>query len=193
MVRFDIPAYNKAMSEFADSVLWGIAALDPLIGQIARRRTIHAGPTRNVSGTRPVDHPLTSFHHEFTLHADVIRASQLEEFTWVLFQLAEAHRRHVAQAFTEMLRDITEATGQSLSGGGRPFSLDIFLDVLNMVEIDFDADGNPIMPSVIGGSGITAKLAALEPTQEQDQRLAAILCQKKAEHDAQKRHRRLSG
>ncbi len=87
-VRLTIPSYNQAMVDLMQSVVRGFAALDPLIGQIPVRVTSHAGPTRNVPGPQPLDHPLTASEVQVEIHFDVIRQSDVDAFTAILLDFA---------------------------------------------------------------------------------------------------------
>jgi len=53
--------------------------------------------------------------------------------------------------FFGRLDEILESTGQSFDAGGKKFTLDLFLDLFDKTETDFDEQGQPILPTLISG------------------------------------------
>jgi len=191
MIRWDLPAYEHAMSEFFDAVAWGVARLDPFIGSIQSARTIHPGPTRNVPGPNPVDHPLAHFAQETEFRADVVRESNLEEFTTILYRLGEGCQEQIGRSMFSYMRDITSATGNVSNVDGLP-SVETILESFESYNFDFDDEGQPIMPEFVGLPETLRLITNLVPELDQDPRFEELMLRKKAEHDAQKRTRRLS-
>jgi hypothetical protein len=179
------------MSEFYDAVVWGVARLDPFIGSIQSARTIHPGPTRNVPGPNPVDHPLAHFAQETEFRADVVRESNLEEFTTILYRLAEGCQEQIGRSVFSRIRDITSATGNVSTVEDLP-SVETILENLEKYDFDFDDEGQPIMPEFVGSPQTLRHIASLVPEMDQDPRFEEMMLRKITEHDAQKRTRRLS-
>ena len=188
--RLNIPAYDVALYAFMTSVLDGLVAVEPMLGQIPVRVTGHAGPTRNVPGAQPVDHPLTTFKEVFAIHTDVIRGSQVESFVETLTELAGKHGDAMAKALFQTLTDVAEGVGNVVDARRKTLSCDHFLDALEKMEMSFDDEDRPQVQFTVNPN--TAKLLrALEITPEQQQRHDEIIRRKKDQWDAQKRTRRL--
>ena len=185
-----IPAYDLAMHAFMSSVFDGMIGVEPMLGQIQMRITGHAGPTRNVPGPDPVDHPLTTFREMLVIHADVIRESDVESFVAALTELATRYEEAMGTTLVRTLSDVTEAVGNVVDARGLPLSWDQVLDALEMTEFTFDEEGRPEKRFLMNPE--TAKqLRAIEITPEQQQRHDAIIRRRKEQWDAQKRTRRL--
>jgi hypothetical protein len=191
-IRFDIPVYDRAMSTFAVSVVDGIVALDPLVGQIRKGPTVHGGSTRNVPGPAPVDHPLISVEHAGEYHIDVVRYTDIERFASMLYEIAGRHRSILQQHLFQVISEVCDGTGNVIDARGKELTYDLVLDLLEQMPIHFDADGSPSIPQIVMGPEPYGRLARVPPTPEQLRRQEDILRRKRAEHDAQKRHRRLS-
>ncbi len=188
--RLAIPAYDHAMYAFMSSVMDGMVAAAPLLGEIGVRVTGHAGPTRNVPGAQPVDHPLSKFEETFQVHADVIRSTNADEFTSTLAELASKYEVAMGTTLIHTLTDVTEAVGNVVEADGRPLTWDLLLDSIEKVEVSFDEDGRHHLGIAINSD--TYKLLQRIPVSpEQQQRLNAIIRRKKEQWDAQKRARRL--
>jgi hypothetical protein len=190
-LRFATPGYDQAIADFMGKVAQGILELDVLLRKMPTRRTVHAGPMRNVREPQVLDQPLRAFRYTLSIPFDVLRNTDIDQFTALLYDFAEAHRQELAGAFVQTMTAVAEATGNTISAEGQPLSFDMINDTLEMISISFDERGNPIMPTIVVHPDMTKKLMALEPTPEQLQRQAEILQRKKAAFDAQKRTRRL--
>lgn len=192
MISFDVPAYQIATGRFFKIVVDGVADLDPVLSQVARSSTIHAGPTRNVSGTSPLEQDMVSVERKFSVPDAVIRESQLNEYGLIILGVAIDYVNDLGGHLIAMLSDVTEASGNAIDAGGAPLSWDLILDQIERVEIEFDADGNPRLPSLMGNPNTLELLSAIPRTPEHDLRFASILEKKRQDYDAQKRRRQLS-
>ena len=186
-----IPAYDLAMHEFMTLVMDGMIGVDPMLGQIRVRVTGHAGPTRNVPGPQPVDHPLTTFQEIITIHADVIRETDVESFVAALVELAAKYEEAMGTTLVRTLTDVTEAVGNVVDAQGLPLSWDHLLDALEMTEFTFDEDGRLHVKQFLMNAETDKQLRAIEMTPEQRQRHEELIRTKKEQWDAQKRTRRL--
>lgn len=193
MIRFNTSAYQRAMVEFNRSVIYGLSTLHPVIGPVQQRATIHGGPVRNVAGPAPVDHPMFRVASQVEMPLDVIRQSLLDEYALGLVDMAGQYCDQLTERFVQLIREVTDATGNTVDAGGKILTHDLVLDVVEQSEIDFDEEGNPVLPTVMLNSQGFDLLARTEPTETHRRRFEEIIASKKAAHDAQKRHRRLSG
>lgn len=76
-----------------------------------------------------------------TLTADLIRKK--------LDMVARDMAQQTSQGIFETLNDNLEKHGQLVDAEGRPFSKELFLELLEKVEFDFTKDGKPILPSLL--------------------------------------------
>jgi hypothetical protein len=191
-MRFDLPEYEIAEGDFAQTIALGILKTHPIFGQMLSHPMIHAGPVRNVTGPEPVDHPLFEAGGEMTIHNDVIRRTEIESYLTELLNVPLMMARQLQQQLFVNVEEITEATGNVRDVGGEPFSFDHLIEIIRMVSLDFDDDGEPKLSDLrlIGNLGSAA--GSQDPTEEQIRTFEAVIAEKKAEFDAKKRVRRLS-
>lgn len=191
-LTFVIPNYSRAMIRFVEQVMRGFVALHPILGSIPWKPTEHQGPVRNVRSPSPLDQRVPPIRSEGAMPLDTIRNTDFDDFARFLDELAHSQIGQLMSEFYTTINGVTAATGNVVDGGGQLFSFDMLNDALEKVDIDFDSDGNPILPTLITDPAAATRMRSLEPTSEQTERHRQIIARKKAEHDAKKRSRRLS-
>jgi hypothetical protein len=191
-LRFLIPVYEKAMLRFIDQVVKGFFSADPLFGPMPWRSTEHAGPVRNVRGPSPLDQTMPVIEAESSVSIDTVRNTEIEDHTRFLYELATSSIRAFAPEFFKGLGEVTDAVGMSLDAEGKPFSFDMLNDMLEKLHIEFDEEGEPILPALVMHPMMAEQIRNMKPTPEQEKRHAEIIERKRAEYYAKKRTRRLS-
>lgn len=191
-IRFDIPAYERALADLIGDVAQGLLNHDGLLAHIPVRQTVHSGPNRNVRSPQPLDVPLGTVEHIISIPLEVIRNTNIDAFTRILYEFAEAHRNQIARSMIQTIMDVTNATGNTVNAQGQPLTFDMINDMLEKIELGVDEQGRPIPPMLVAHPDIAQRLAAIQPTPDQLERYAEILRRKQAEYHAQKRTRRLS-
>lgn len=189
-MRYSSPEYDRAMSTFLSNVMEGFFSLHPLFGSMLKEKSIHAGPIRNVRGPEPLDQDTFPVQGVGQLHRDSIANTDFDAFTNFIYGIAEEAIKQFSVQFYRGLDEITDATGQKLDAAGKPFSYDMYLDLIEKMPIDFSDDGSPNLPTMVTGK--TPRIDTLKPSKDQQTRLEQILAKKKEEFDAQKRTRKLS-
>jgi hypothetical protein len=191
-LRFLMPIYEKAMLQFVDRVMQGFFSLDPLLGQIPRRSTEHTGPSRNVRSPVPLDQIMPVIEGRSSVSMDTIRNTIVEDYTRFLYELADSSIRAFVPEFLKSVREVTDTVGTSLDAKGEPFSFDMLNDALELISVEFDQEGKPILPSLVMHPNMAERVSNMKPTPEQEKRFAGIIEKKRAEYYAKKRTRRLS-
>lgn len=177
-VRLDLSEYESAMGEFVFSVFWGFARLDKLVGQVADRPIIHAGPTRNVHGPTPLDQPMSQVGQELPIHFDVIQEGRIEEFIEQLHKAASEFVGQLQKFFIQSMSEVIEAAGNVTDAKGEELTFDHFLEMLERLEIRSDEDGMLNLPTLMMNADMEEKLRKLEITPEQKQRYIDLLRRK---------------
>ena len=63
----------------------------------------------------------------------------------------------------EKLRDITSAAGTAHDAQGRPLSSDTYLEVLEMIDVDFDEQGKPSRLRIVVGPELYERFRVIGP------------------------------
>lgn len=166
-------------------------ALDPILGQMPSRKTIHSGPLRNVPGVNPVDHPLFSVGATIEMHMGHLRDGDVGSFLCSVLEFCKEFSDQQQHHMVRILTDVTEAVGNVLSVEGRPITAEDLIRLEESISVRFDEDGKPNQISIMCGSEAARKLQEVTWTAEQHQRLLAMRANKKEEYLASKRTRRL--
>ena len=129
----------------------------------------------------------------FRFKSEDIIHGVVDEIASVIDTASDEALKQVMPQFFQRMGQITEAAGNAYHAQGQPLSHDMLLDMFDRVEIGFDESGNPVMPTLVTGPDLYQGLQRLPPpTQEQQQRFAEIIERKRSEHNAERRHRKLS-
>ncbi len=128
-----------------------------------------------------------------------IKQGKLVDFTVMtiekhLEEVAEQLARSITEQFQQRIKEVTAATGNIVDGGGKPFSEDILLDSMEVMEHNFGKDGRWKPPTMIVGPGMAEKIAAAGPMSVAgNKRLKTILDRKRDDHRRREAARILVG
>jgi hypothetical protein len=126
--------------------------------------------------------------------------SPIEQESEIAQKLDEAAqdiaKQHMQLLFTTMSESSEEA-GTAYHAGGRPFHMSMFLDALETMQVDFDDDGRPKLPTIVMHpnqlKAIGPKLAEWEKDPALDARWKQVLAKKKDEWRDRESRRKLVG
>ena len=110
--------------------------------------------------------------------------------------LAEEMARGMTRRMFDTLSEATDAIGNTVNAEGKPFSSDLYLEVLKKLELAFDPEGNWIPPQVAAAPSQAASMRRVLEQAESDpeyrrQRDAIVNCKRK-EWRAREADRRLA-
>ncbi|MDP9314046.1 MAG: hypothetical protein M3R24_24735 [Chloroflexota bacterium] len=191
-LKLHTPTYDDALYKLINEVNRGLLSLDPILGAMPLRPTIHGGTIRNVRSPKIVDHSMEAHQYTISIDFDVIRNTDVEKLTIILYEFAEESKRRIIPAILSGISEVTDAVGNTIDAQGRPFSFDLLNEMLEKIHLEFDEQGNPLLPTMMVNPNTYEKIKDVTPTPEQAQRFREIITAKKEEHDAKKRTRRLS-
>jgi len=188
-----LPEYEKAYAVVLMESFNGLAqANDPVLNMISRTSMdelpsgeVPQGTTFGASG------PPLEFEMTFRIANDAVRFTDVNEWAAsVQASVDEALPSHMAKIFGR-INEITENAGQVIDAGGRPFSGALFLELLEKIQIDFDDNGKPRMPTLIVSPEMAERLAQNPPTPDEMRQFDALIEKKRKEFYARRRVRKL--
>jgi hypothetical protein len=117
----------------------------------------------------------------------------LEKLDATVQEMAATQARH----FYETMSEGVEKVGNTIDGGGQRFSAGLFLQAIEKIWIEFNADGSPQMPTVHISPNQTddvkRTIERLESEPELKKRFDAIMINKREEWRAREADRKLVG
>jgi len=99
----------------------------------------------------------------------------------MLKEIAMQMARGQTEMMVDKIRDVTERTGNVVEGGGKPFTAEMFIDVIETMEHSFDERGNWKAPTFFGGPARDEAFAAEMKKALESPRLKAVIDRKKDE------------
>jgi hypothetical protein len=192
---FILPEYARAQVQFfSDAVRGMMAAKDDLYGSIPVAEPSEVIPvTQNTmpSGEVVQNQPLL-MKATVVFQWDDIRTCNLEAFAEQVNSAAEERLAQVMPHFFDVFHRTCDAAGTGADAGGRPFSFELYLEGLERMELRFDREGKPEMPTLIVAPSMAEHLRSLPPiTPAQQKALDELIERKRTEFNARRRHRKL--
>ncbi len=80
---------------------------------------------------------------EFTIPAKDVPTLVGRKWDVKVDEIAEKYAGEMARGLFKKVEEVCDETGNAVSGGGRPLSADLFLEMMSRMETDFDSDGRP--------------------------------------------------
>ncbi|UJR86705.1 hypothetical protein [Sandaracinus amylolyticus] len=184
--------YDKAYASFIQQAILGFAEQDPLLSKIRAVTSRHRGPHRLYHEQKPIDLQTVEMESGSTLAFDAIRRSDIEAVSAFVHELASGYVEQMSKQFFASADKVVGVTGLEFDARGKPLSWDLVNDMLERMDIDFDENGAPKLPSLVVNPQVAREFENQAMTQEQSARHAQIIQAKKEQYDAAKRSRRIS-
>ncbi|HXJ20846.1 MAG TPA: hypothetical protein VMT03_11495 [Polyangia bacterium] len=183
-----VAAMNGLMAELMRALM---TAGDPVLGMIQQTTVDHvpdgdADPEAAVGVMRSVEIATT-----FNLKFDAILTTDVDAWSAMMYEAAQQALAETMPQVFEGMKDAISKGGNVVDAKGRPFDWDVYLDALDMVELDFDDEGKPKLQTLVVHPDVLERIKNLPFTDEQKARGDAIIARKKLEFDARRRVRKL--
>lgn len=192
----DFPKIKRNLAEAANRCLEDLVRQEPLLSQIREER--HFEGDRISSGAVNGESHASSYKEVFgklSLDRDEIIAKGPAAFIESIPEIAEKIKKQKAQLFLEKLGEVADRSGSAVDGKGRPLTFDLFLEVLDKMTIEFDANGEPFMPTIFVPPELGAKLKQRIPewdaNPEYKTRFESLIKRKKEEWNDRESYRKL--
>lgn len=187
-----LPEYDDATKRLLMECFHGLAAAqDPVI------RMISSAPADEIpNGGVPVgvthgSYAQVEVNMRFALATEAVLRTDVDEWAASVQESVDEARPTIVGQFFAAMGELLRDTGQEIDLQGEALSHDVLCQMLEKMQLDFDAEGNPKMPTAFMSPEAVEKLMANPPTAENDRRLADIIERKRREFNACRRVRKL--
>ncbi|WP_306142619.1 hypothetical protein [Roseibium sp. MMSF_3412] len=154
----------------------------PGIGEVPRHRVFEGDQSAII---RPDGENDDTDFREFSatsrIPSNKILYSTFDEILKYFVPVAEALASHQATMFFEVIDQTTKKTGNIIDWKGNPLSFETILEALEKVQIDFDEDGKPSMPTMVISPSMRPKIEELmsDPKRPEFERKQKEIIEKK--------------
>jgi len=136
---------------------------------------------------------------EITVDQVVVRQDVITKgiyaFIESINEVAERFKKEKAMLMFSKLNEVAEKNGMTVDGKHKPFSFDLFIEMLDKMQIDFDDNGEARMPTVVVNPSLAAvikeKLPQWDSNIEYKKRMDDLKKRKKEEWDVRESSRKL--
>ncbi len=167
---------------------------DTLLGQIQTVSVIHGGGMLYESKESKKQHrsEMQKISTSLNLKNEIIRDYRMDEFCIFMNEFINNQLQESSKMILNETTAFTEFTGNIMDNRGKPLDYEYYLGLIEKIDIRFDKDGNPIMPTMFCGKGLFEKFSKINATEEQNLKFKKIIQTKKEAWYANKYHRKLS-
>lgn len=193
---FELPEYNLAFNLFISTAVFELTrSRNPfsdvfpvvMVENLAGNSQVTA-PSGEVAET-----PLKYHGYTYSMEFDDAINGVSDGLIASLDEAADQQVASITSHLLEHVNQVTEAFGNNIDAAGEPPSHDLLNSMLEKVEISFDEQGNPIMPTLYAHPDTMERLRNLPPpTAEQAKARNDIIERKRKAYNEGKRKRQLS-
>ena len=146
----DFPVLKRRISDMLTNYLRERIRGEPLMKQVGRivQHEGHDWKMKTFDG-----HTDTAGFEKHTSKVTIARDQVIAEGPL-------AFQKHIDDVATDMIGQqhrmmfrkldaVTQKTGNVVSGDGKPFTFELYLEGLEKIDIDFDDEGHPFMPTMV--------------------------------------------
>lgn len=139
-----------------------------------------------------VEHKPLQIESKIVIKWDDIRTCDLDALADQVDAMAEERLSIVMPHFFKVFEKTCDAAGTGMDARGKPFSFEMYMAALEKIELQFDRDGQPILPTLVVHPTMAKHLASLPPpTEEQQKAYSDLIERKRGEFNARRRYRKL--
>lgn len=192
---FTLPEYEKAFARFVHQAMHELMThKSPLLSRI---KTVAASSIPTVRNTMPsgevVENSPIRMALPFTVEFKDAISGNLESITTSIDSAAEEGLRTLMPQIYGYMGRLCEAAGTATDARGEPLSHDLIRRSLENVDIDFDENGEPQLPTMVVSPEMAQSFQRLPPpTEEEKAAWDALIKRKRQEHDDRRHRRQLS-
>lgn len=188
----EFPEYETAFKDyFSDTVQQFMDLKNQLVS--GTNKSSFEGPVHMRTNTDEaiIDKEPTLVEMKFVIPFDVIIKTDVEAFMESIEDASNSGIESLMPQLFKFLGEVCEVSGQVVEGKGQSFSYDLFLELIEKIEISFKDDGTPNMPTLFISPSMEKIIKKIQPTEEQTKRLEEVISQKRDDFFAKKRTRKL--
>ncbi len=166
---FKVPEYDSAFrSFFGEAVHELAAARSGLVSEMPIEESPGAlGSVIQDREGNDVDLSSKAVQMEITLDANDVRDGDPEALLLLIDSVSEQLSGGLDRSMLGFLEKVTDATGNVVDAGGKKFSFELYMEMLEKVELGLTEDGELSIPTLVIHPNQAAKVEPLTPEQQE--------------------------
>ncbi len=165
---------------------------DNILHQIRSYKILHGGGHRYENKNKELHSPIKELSTTIFYKYDEIKNFELEIICEKVYDMVVEKLGQIKKMMFDGIINITELTGNQIDAKGKGISPELILNMLEQIEITFDENGNPNLPTLNVSPKNFRKIKDLKYNPEQEKRHNEIIEAKRKKWYAKKRYRKLS-
>lgn len=139
-----------------------IKKVQPVLGMI-RRKVQHEGKrfTYETEDGAVLEMQYEQVTTKMELPASEVPTSSIGKAIERAEGAADDMATQMGKVFFERVDEATQAAGTAVDAGGKGFTFDLYCDLMERIELDFDAKGEPVMPTLCASPKALQKASAV--------------------------------
>nr|WP_128796295.1 hypothetical protein [Corallococcus coralloides] len=187
-----LPEYDEATAHLLLECFHGLsAAQDQVLGMMSHSATDAISSADMTPGITHGAHKGFEMEMRFILSDRAILSADVDEWAASVQDSVDSALPVLMGNIFGGIDKILSEAGQAVDAQGQPLSVEWVIKALEKIELNFDDEGNPQMPTLIAHPSTTKHLAANPPTAEEQKQIEALIERKRQEFNARRRVRKL--
>lgn len=188
-----LPEYESAVADLSFRLVQELMMVrDAVLSSVRREQVGHVS-----SGEVPLDSARGSswpldLKVSFSASVEAMITCDLDSWATMISEAADEALSVLMPQFFKRMAEACERAGTAMDFSNRPFDHDVYLDVLEANDLDFDDAGAPQLIPLVVGPALYEKIRCLPSrTPAQSARYEAIIEKKRNQFNARRRVRKL--
>lgn len=188
-MNIDISEYDKAYNQFVFNTLRKLMeAKNPVLNIIQSSATERHG-ANIVGGNSNIQLEPIRMETSFYITFDAVKNTSITDFLLSMEKSSDDALKSCMPQFYNRLSEVVSEN--TIDAQGQPPSPDHIIDAIDKMQLSFDENDEPILPTLIMHPQTEKIFKKIPWTPEHDHRLQQVLTRKKDEYIAKKRIRKL--
>ncbi|MHC1698825.1 MAG: hypothetical protein AB9919_12345 [Geobacteraceae bacterium] len=112
-------------------------------------KKLHSGGIIYKSAEKELEVPLGMMSAEVAVTVDDVYGFDLEKLCLDIYEYAQSFLKDMTKKLFSTMSQVTDFTGNVIDGKGKGISNEMLIEMLEKIHIDFDQEGNPLLPSIV--------------------------------------------
>lgn len=160
----DFPKLKGKIVETINRYLQDLVRQEPLLSQFREERVFEGNKmSSNTENGQSNQSSYKKLSASYSIKREDVITKGPTVFIENIKNVAEEIKKQQAELVFNKLSEVTNETGNVVDAKGKPFTFELFMELLEKIEIDFDDQGKPSMPMLVVSPELGIKLKDLLP------------------------------